>query len=165
MQTILAPGHEEFMAEPLSAGQTDEYLRLRAFVEVVCQRVLSASFPRDIHPIVVLDRLHAGCPSEALRGAREAAYDLVEATMHMPPAELATLEASLAEAGAPSLQAMRDKTMAEIHAILSRGEILCDDEWRLLATATADMTDRDLPNELRQRADDLLARYESSRGA
>jgi len=91
------------MAKQPTQAQTAEFLRLRAFFQTVFEVLWSGiDMPLDHHPGVVADRLWAASPANALKGARAAASDMVEATQDFEGDALAALEARLAAAGAAS---------------------------------------------------------------
>ena len=151
------------MGKALTNTQQAEYDRLKAFLAVACEGGLPSSLPLEGHPLVVLEGLHGHSPIRALGGLREAVRDMVEAYEHASGVERDRLEALLAEAGAPSLQSMRGGRSRAIFAIVERGEIQSDDEWRLISSALSDTTDRLLSGVSRDVANDLVARYEDSK--
>jgi hypothetical protein len=73
---------------------------------------------------------------------------------------LAALEARLAQAGAPSLSAMRGQRVNSIFRILNRGQIRSADEFRLINAVLSNVDDRILDDSTRELANNLLGDYE-----
>jgi hypothetical protein len=149
------------VSKALSPAQQAEFDRLRSFLGAAFDALMPAgTFPAEVHPIRVLDRTAQQYPSRALRGLRAAVDDMVEATQNTGIGDLAILEARLAEAGAPSLESMRRRRSQTIFAILDRGTIKDDDEWRIIEGAIANQEERVLTGAAREIANELLGRYE-----
>jgi hypothetical protein len=152
------------MGKSLTSAQQAEYDRLKAFLAVACdERFGSPNDSPEVHPLAVLDRLQGGSAAGALRGLREAVRDMIEAYKDAPDVERERLEVRLAASGAPSLRSVQRERSRSIFAIMERGEIRSDDEWRMISGALSDVTDRLLSGASRDAANALIASYESSR--
>jgi hypothetical protein len=142
-------------------SQQLEFARLRAFVATGFEDVASTlSLPPEHHPAVVADKFWAESPGAALRGLRAAAADVVEMLQDLNGPALAAVELRLAQAGAPSLSAMRDQYVNGIFRILNRGQIRSDEESRLINAVLSDVDDRILDDSTRELANNLLGDYE-----
>ena len=100
----------------------DERDQLTAFLNIFLRRVLEPS--DDSAPGIP--------PGTPLRGLREADGDMLEMTAPMSAAEITNIEDLLREAGAPSLASVRLRYSKRLSAVLKRGEIRNDAEYRLV---------------------------------
>jgi hypothetical protein len=149
------------MPKQPTQAQRAEFSRLRAFVQTLFETVWTGrGLSTDNHPSVVADRMWVRSPTSALRGIRQAATDMVEATQDFEGASLGELESRLAAAGAPSLACMRDRRVQQVFKLLQQGEIRTDDEARLLQTVLSDTADRILDSSSTSVATAMLADYE-----
>src|SRR5262245_40206246 len=150
------------MGKPLTNAQQAEYERLKAFLAVALERFVSPSESPEEHPLAALGRLEMRSPAGALRGLREAVRDMIDMYELAPEVERERLDVRLTARGAPSLRSVQQGRSRAILAIVERGEIRSDDEWRLISGALSDMTDRLLSGVSRDAANAMVARYESS---
>ena len=132
-----------------------ERQRLLAFIRVVAQfisdRSCDAGFPfADIR-----------WEGASLAGLRMAAGDFVEWWVDVSGEQLIVLDTVLASAGAPTLTAMRLAEYRTALAVLGRGGIRTEREWRLLNGLLSDTAGRTLTTAEREHAERLVHEYES----
>jgi hypothetical protein len=154
-------GHGRVVGTPPTSAERLEFTRLRAFVVAAYEHVLTGlpALP-ETHPGEAADKMWAEGPGPALSSLREAAADVVEMMQELDEPQVEAFEQQLARAGAPSLAGMRQGRVRELFAILHRGTIRDDDEWRIVTAAVADATNRVVDAPTRELADTLLHAYE-----
>ena len=107
----------------MAAKLNDEIEQLRAFSLTVLE-FLGVTFSHEsLEPIRT---------TRSSRGLREAARDMVEACQDPAADQVAALDLRLAGDGVPTLTQMRNRRYRSLLAILSRGLIQSDDEYRLV---------------------------------
>jgi hypothetical protein len=130
----------------------DELEQLRGFSLAVLEELGVSLSAEALEPIRA---------SRSLRGLREAARDMVEMCQDINGDQLVALDARLARAGLPTLSLMRDHRYRAFSAVLVRGRIDSDDEFRLVNSFVSDVEVGQLSEEARATATVLLGRYES----
>lgn len=148
------------MPKKPTPGEQLEFAQLRAFVATSFEDCAGMSLPAETAPAAVADRMWARSPGLALRGLRAAAADAVEMLKDLEGPGLAAFEARLAQAGAPSFSAMRDRSRNDIFRILHRGRIQNDEECRRIIGVLSDVDDSVLDRPMRELANRLLYEYE-----
>lgn len=137
------------------ADSTEEELeQLRGFSLAVLDYFGLALSKESLEPIRT---------AKSLRGLREASRDMVEMCEDLAADRVSALDARLANEGLPTLTQMRDRRYRNLLAILTRGHIKSDDEFRLVNGFVADMESPRLSDDNRTKANALLVAYESSR--
>ena len=132
---------------------TDELEQLRGFSLAVLAELQAAFSEEALQPIR---------STRSLRGLRDAARDMVEMCEDLSSDRVAALDARLAREGLPTLSLMRNRRYQSLLAVLSRGQIRSDDEFRLVTGFASDLEAAHLSSEARAKANALLAAYESS---
>jgi hypothetical protein len=97
--------------------------------------------------------------SGPISGWRQAAGDTVEMCQDLSSAAVAQLDAELLAANLPTLTQMRNRQFRKIQAILDRGAIRSEAQYRLLDSVLSDTAGTILTEAERVRADQLLAAY------
>ena len=133
---------------------TDEHEQLRGFSLAVLDQVGTPFSEEALEPIRT---------TSSLRGLREVARDMVEMCEGLSPDQVAALDARLAKNGLPTLSLMRDRRVRSLLAVLSRGRIQSDEEFRLVHGVASDVDSPHLSAVLRAKANALLGAYESDR--
>lgn len=136
------------------AKSIDEIEQLRGFSLAVLES-LGVTFSQES-----LDPIRT---TRSLRGLREAARDMVEMCQDLAADQVAALDLRLAGDRLPTLSQMRNRRYRNLLAILSRGRIQSDDEYRLVNSFASEIDSPDLSSDVRSRANVLLASYESTR--
>jgi len=136
------------------AKSTDEHEQLRGFSLAVLAHLGMPSSEESLEPIRA---------TTSLRGLREAARDMVEMCEDLAADQVAALDARLERDGLPTLSRMRDRRYWSLLAVLSRGRIRSDDEFRLLNSFVSDVDSPHLRGPARAKASAMLGAYESNR--
>jgi hypothetical protein len=133
-------------------ARTYELDRLKRFSELVV-----VSMPNAAGPLASLqtDLLTAIAQIDSLKSARTVVRDLLEWTQDVGGPALAELDHRLAEAGLPTLSLMRSSENSQFIAILKRGSIDSEEEYRLVDLRLLD-TASSLSDSDRRLADRLL---------
>ena len=132
---------------------SDEIEQLRGFSLAVLESIGLALSPESLEPIRT---------TRSLRGLREAARDMVEMCQDLTADQVAAFDLRLVDDGLPTLTQMRDRRYRSLLAILSRGRIRSDDEYRLVNSFVSDIDAPHLSPDARSKANVLLASYEST---
>ena len=131
---------------------TEEHEQLRGFILEIMS--LLPHSEETLHPVRA---------TRSLSGLRQASRDMVEMCQDLADDQVAALDARLASKGLPTLTHMRDRRYRSMLAILSRGRIKSDEEFRLLNSFVSDVDSPHLSEANRTRAETLLGEYEFNR--
>lgn len=99
----------------------------------------------------------------AIAGLRMAVADLVEMSGDFSPEVVARLERRLEAEELPSLSSMRSAAARKVQAILLRGRIGTEAEYRLLSERVCDVSESGIADADRNRAEEMLSEFETSR--
>jgi len=138
-----------------------ELEQLRAF----CLHVLDFAAERtgdDLRFFAQMKDAVSECAQVA--GIRMVTSHLVEMLQDLKGTDLRGLDCRLSEAGLPTLSLMRSSENRRTAAILARGKIRNDAEYRLLNARLGDTADTVLKGNERSTAGRLLAEYEDAQG-
>jgi hypothetical protein len=88
---------------------------------------------------------------------------MVEMCEDLAPDQVAALDARLERDGLPTLSRMRDRRYRSLLAVLARGRIESDDEFRLVNSFVCEVDSPHLSGAARAKANALLGEYETNR--
>ena len=131
--------------------RSPELERLKRFCEIVATALPSSGEGGEQMRV---ELLRAIATVTSMKAARTIVSDLLEWTQDLAGNELFVLDQSLAAQTLPTLSLMRSREDAQLTAILQRGFIANEDEYRLLTSRLADTAgslldaDRALANQL-----------------
>ena len=138
-----------------------EYAQLKNFLSFYVQRYMPMeSLPLEKQPLTVLEAMEKRSPRMAFQGRRQAINDCVERSWPFDSAEVANLDAELANRGIITLSELRRRYSRGYAKILKRGRIKNDTEFYLLQNIINDPTEKS-PDELELLAK-LLSDYEGA---
>jgi hypothetical protein len=110
--------------------------RLKRFSEIV---VNALPLPNEPGVAVRIQLLEAIGQTTSVKAARLLVSDLLEWTQDLAGDALLSLDRALAEQTLPTLSLMRSRQDADLAAVLRRGRISTDDEYRLVHSRLADV--------------------------
>ncbi|WP_103716259.1 hypothetical protein [Bosea psychrotolerans] len=114
--------------------KAEEFDDLRAWCALMIELAipLPPGLPLEAHPITLLDAMANKAPSRARQGLAMAIGDLVEATAHLAPADIANVDAHFSKANLPTLSTIRLRFQRQINGILRRGAVRNEVEYHAL---------------------------------
>ncbi|NEU97064.1 hypothetical protein [Bradyrhizobium uaiense] len=136
-----------------------EYTQLKNFLSFYVQRYMPMDFlPPEKQPLAVLEAMEKTSPRMAFQGLRHAINDCVERSSRFDPAEVANLDAELANRRIITLSELRRRYSRGYAKVLKRGRIKNDTEFYLLQNVINDPTEKS-PEE-RELLAKLISDYE-----
>jgi hypothetical protein len=154
------------MARSVSPEKLREYGDLKRFfthwqTHLTSYRPFALDHPHN--PINVLASLERQLGvSRALVGLRQAVNDILEGCEDFSPQQVARADASLAEAGAPTLSQLWHGRSRQYKAILRRGRLRDETEFYLVSSILSDTASQIISSE-REKLSNMVAGYESQR--
>jgi hypothetical protein len=115
-----------------------EFEQYRGFLSYFVDKVMILGFvhpSKDTHPIAVLDRMAIESPARARHGQAMTINDCLEMSARFSPAQVKAIDADLAQAGLPTLSALRTRFWRRIHSAVDRGRIRGEVEYYAVKNA------------------------------
>lgn len=114
----------------------EDYPQLKAFCAFWQTRMFAGTsvvIPPDCMPVALVQALEAKSMAKARLSLGMFVGDVIEMTSHLPRAEVAEIDADLAERGIITLSVVRARYSRKLHGIIKRGEIRNEAEFHLVA--------------------------------
>ena len=154
------------MTKSLSPEKQREYDELKRFfthweTHLTPYRVFALDHPHNPLNVLAGFERQLGL-SRTLTGLKQAVNDVLESYEDFSPQQIAIADASLAEAGAPTLTQLWQSRSRQYKAILRRGRLRNDTEFYLVSAILSN-TDSHLPSSERDVLSNMVVSYESQR--
>jgi hypothetical protein len=138
-----------------------EYASLKKFVGLFYDWYMAKpGYPKDIHPLRVLERAAKQSIADAKRGLQMAIHDVAEDTADWLPEAVAAADARFAKSGALTLSEVRRRYQKSYAKVLKRGEIRSETEYYLIK-GIADGADLDPNSSESQLLAEMMRAFES----